>query len=391
MPSTRLRLGAFGVGRMGQVHLETLARLHQDDVIELAALGDRHPPTLSAALALLDELGSADALRHVERFADADAMAAWGRLDAVVVASRTDDHVRDARAFVRRNVPVFLEKPMASSIQEAAVFCRELDDRGDRLVQLGFQRHYDDAGRAAAAWVRDGRIGPLQQTQHVIQDKNSTPEGYQSAGITADMAIHLVFEAMSFRNFELPATVQALRFLAPHYEDRASEGANVVHVFCTWADGSMAHLGGSRINATGYDNRFSLIGTEGRIDVGDFAGDFGSVSAKLWQGVGPGPGPRGQLIESLVFPMTPPASRHPDFYPRFASAYAGEVREFIARVERGEPFEPGADIGWKTLFVANLAETSSRLGGTRFELAQADGTPITTADQAAAFESVHTT
>jgi myo-inositol 2-dehydrogenase/D-chiro-inositol 1-dehydrogenase len=357
---------AFGVGGWAEFP-QTLVRLHQDDLIELAAIGDRHLPTLSANAMLINELGGVSVLRHVAEFTDADAMADARGVDAVVIASRTADHTRDARGFVRRGIPVLLEKPMAASIAEAAAFCRELGDRGSHLVQIGFQRHYDDAGRTALAWVQDGRIGALQQTHHVIQDKNPTPEGYQSTGITADMAIHLVFEAMSFRNFALPRSVQALRFLAPHYEDRAHEGANVVHVFCTWADGSIAHLGGSRINATGYDNRFSLVGTEGRIDVGDFAGDFGAVTAKLWRGTGGEP--RGQLVESLEFPMTPPASRHPDFYPRFAAAYANEVREFVARVEQGTALEPGPDIGWKTLFVANLAEASSRLDGRRFDLA----------------------
>ena len=130
-------------------------------------------------------------------------------------------------------------------------------------MQVAFQRHFDAAARAALAWVSSGRIGPLQQSHHVLQDKNPTPVGYQSCGITADMAIHLVFEAMSVHGFELPSAVQALRFAAPHYDDRAGEGANVVHTFCTWADGSIAHLWGSRINSAGYDNGFKLIGTEG--------------------------------------------------------------------------------------------------------------------------------
>ena len=106
----------------------------------------------------------------------------------------------------------------------------------------------------------------------MLQDKNPTPEEYRSGGITADMAIHLVYEAMSFRGFALPRRVQGLKYLAPPYDDRAAEGANIVHVFCQWADGSLAHMWGSRINGTGYDNRFTLTGTEGRIDVGEFAG-----------------------------------------------------------------------------------------------------------------------
>jgi hypothetical protein len=83
--------------------------------------------------------------------------------------------------------------------------------------------------------------------------------------------------------------------------------------------------------------------------------------------------------------MTRPADWHPDFYPRFARAYAEEVRAFVANVARGEPLTPGPDVGWKTLFVANLAEASSRRDGTRFDLVRSDGRPIETADQAAAF------
>ena len=233
--------------------------------------------------------------------------------------------------------------------------------------------------------MEQGLIGSIQQSDHVLQDKNPTPQAYQSCGITADMAIHLVFEAMSLRGFALPRRVQALQYLSPPYDDRAGEGANVVHVFCQWADGSLAHMWGSRINGTGYDNRFTLTGTEGRIDVGEFAGDFGPIVAKLWRGTGGGPLPRGTLVESLTFPMTPPLPHHPDFYPRFAAAYEAELSEFVTRVGAGRPLEPGLDAGWKTVLVANVAEASSRQAGRVFELTQPDGRAIESAAEGAAF------
>ena len=297
MNGERLRLGAFGVGRMGQVHLEHLIALHQAGEIELVAIGDRFGPTLSSASRLLNELGGPD-LARIARFDEPDAMAAAARLDGVIVASRTEDHARDSLAFIRDGTPVLVEKPFANSIAEAADFCGRLGDCPNRLVQVGFQRHFDAAGRTALDWISSGRIGSLQQSHHVLQDKNPTPVGYQSCGITADMAIHLVFEAMSVHGFELPSSVQALRFAAPHYDDRAGEGANVVHTFCTWADGTVAHLWGSRINSAGYDNGFKVIGTEGRIDVGEFVGDFGAITARLWSGAGDDRG--GQIEEASV-------------------------------------------------------------------------------------------
>jgi len=377
----RLRLGAFGVGRMGQVHLEHLVALHGKGEIELVAIGDRFGPTLASGSRLVHELGGPD-LASVARFDDPEAMAAGVRFDGVIVSSRTEDHVRDSLAFISHGTPVFVEKPIANTIEEAAAFCGRLGDAPNRLVQVAFQRHFDAAAMVALGWFSSGRIGTLQQSHHVLQDKNPTPVGYRSGGITADMAIHLVFEAMIVHGCELPCAVQALRFTAPHYDDRAGEGANVVHTFLTWADGSVAHLWGSRINTAGYDNGFKLIGTRGRIDVGEFVGDFGAITARLWSGAGDD---RGRQIEEAQFPMTQPSARHPEFYARYAAAYAAEVSAFIACLRKNAPFAVGPDLGWKTLLVANLAEASSRAGGRRFDLRHSDGSAIETAVDAAAY------
>lgn len=361
---------------MGGVHLEHLVRLHEAHRIELVALGDRWVPCLDSARARVPT--SAVAVTSPDAMIDAG-------LDAAVVVSRTSDHARDLLAFVRRGIPVLVEKPIVRTVAEADAIVRELGAAADRLVQVAFQRHYDEATRLARDWVSRGRIGDLQQSHHVLQDKNPTPVGYDSCGITADMAIHLVYEAMSFRRFELPRTVQALQFMSPPYEDRAREGANIVHVFCQWSSGSLAHLWGSRINGTGYDNGFTLTGTAGRIDVGAFVGDFGPIAARLWEGTGTTPAPRGALAESREFAMTPPRPGHPDFFPRFATAYDAELREFVRRVSTRESLEPGLAIAWKTLLVANLAEASARQGGRPFELTRPDGGPIQSSADAAAF------
>jgi len=378
-----MRLGIFGVGRMGRVHLEHLARRAASGDVELAAIGDRHAPTLAAACARLDERLGPSFVADVRRFDDPAAMAAAGGLDGVVVASRTEDHARDALAFARRGIRVLAEKPLAETLADAAALCAALKPAQAAGIQIAFQRHYDAATRAALQWLADGRIGDIQQSHHVLQDKNPTPANYQSSGITADMAIHLVFEAMACHGCALPASVQALRFMAPHYADRANEGANVVHAFLQWGDGSVAHLWGSRINNTGYDNGFKLIGTKGRIDVGEFVGDFGPIAAKLWTGTGEGE-PRGMLRESLTFDMTRTDASQPDFHARFGAAYAGELDAFIAAARAGTPCDPGLDVGWKTMLVAELAERSSREAGRRIALVGASGAPIETAAEAAA-------
>lgn len=83
--------------------------------------------------------------------------------------------------------------------------------------------------------------------------------------------------------------------------------------------------------------------------------------------------------------MTPPAARHPDFYARYAAAYAADLAAFVGRIRAAAPFHPDEDLGWKTLFVANLAEATSQSDGQRFDLVRPDGRPIATVDDAAAF------
>jgi myo-inositol 2-dehydrogenase/D-chiro-inositol 1-dehydrogenase len=383
--SQQLRVGIFGVGRMGRVHLENLIRLSRAGEIELIAMGDRYPPTLIAAERAAVELGGTRLAERLTKCSTPEQMVAARHLDAVVIASRTEDHASDSLTFTRHGIPVLVEKPLANSVAEAVKFCQQLGAAGDQLVQVAFHRFYDAATQVAMDWAARGLVGEVQQSHHVLQDKNPTPPAYQSCGITADMAIHLIFEALCFHGFELPRHVQALRFMAPHYEDRAGEGANIVHVFCSWPDGSVAHLWGSRINNTGYDNGFKVIGTGGRIDVGEFVGDFGVIRAKLWRGTGRDSITRGTLAGNRRFPMSRPSAGHPDFYARYARAYASELKSFLQHVRTRTPFEIDPQVGWKTLLVANTAEVSSRRGGHRFELALKDGTPISTINNAAEF------
>lgn len=388
-----LKVAAFGVGRMGRVHLEHLVKRASTKQVQLVALGDRHAPTLDTAVRMA---GPGVDLASIPRFDSPEAMLDAGLgVQGVVVASRTEDHARDALAFARRGVPVLLEKPFANTTAEACDLADALEALprgGDRLVQVAFNRAFDEAAQAAERWVGDGLIGELQQSHHVLQDKNPTPPSYQSAGITADMAIHLVFEAMAFHGHELPARVQAARFLAPHYDDGAGEGANIVHAFLSWKDGSLAHLWGSRLNVCGYDNGFKLIGTEGRIDVGEFVGDFGPIHARLFRGNGktlsvPPQVARGTLVEELTFEMrrghvTPgrkdddpvhtDGTDHPDFYARFATAYERELDGFLDAIRKDAPFAVPPSVGWKSLFVANLAEASSRQNGKVFDISAVD-------------------
>jgi myo-inositol 2-dehydrogenase/D-chiro-inositol 1-dehydrogenase len=136
-----LRLGIFGTGRMGRVHLQHLVELHRARRLDFVAMGDPVPATLDEARSYLAMLGAVDLARDLATASTAEQMAIGAGLDGVVVATRTEDHARDIVAFARRGIPVLVEKPVASSIAEASAIDGELGSVAERLVQVAFQRH----------------------------------------------------------------------------------------------------------------------------------------------------------------------------------------------------------------------------------------------------------
>src|SRR6185503_14230069 len=99
MNNAPFRYGLFGVGRCGCVHGEILLAQGQ----QISALGDENAEAMTSAVRRLG-------LSDTARFADASSMAQGGDLDAVVIASHTQNHARDAEPFVRAGIPVYLEK-----------------------------------------------------------------------------------------------------------------------------------------------------------------------------------------------------------------------------------------------------------------------------------------
>jgi predicted dehydrogenase len=101
---TRLRMAVIGVGHLGQHHARILAGLPD---VELVGVADASP---EQARAVAGRLGTA-AHDHFEPLLD--------RVDAVSVVTPTIYHHHVASAFLRRGVPVLVEKPVCRTVAEA--------------------------------------------------------------------------------------------------------------------------------------------------------------------------------------------------------------------------------------------------------------------------------
>ena len=104
-----IRMAVVGVGRIGVFHARHVQELARETgVCELVAVSDTYGDTASRVAAAL----RADQTTEIHAFNDVSDLAASNLIDAALVASRTEDHERDARVLIDAGCRVLLEKPL---------------------------------------------------------------------------------------------------------------------------------------------------------------------------------------------------------------------------------------------------------------------------------------
>jgi predicted dehydrogenase len=347
--ATPLRVAVVGVGRIGRYHarhLQELARERGD--CRLVAVVDRHGDTAAVVAA---ELQSAQDTPIVP-FGTPDDLVSAGLADAAVVASRTEDHLRDTRALVAGGLRVLLEKPLAGTLEEAVELGAWLDedDVRARAVMLAFQRRYDPAMRRARGLLRDGAIGELFKIESALEDPLPPPAGYQSPGLLADMAVHNVDEILWLTG-RLPTAIAGLGARVHNQRLPAVTPETFDDVFLQMWMGAdvVAQLQVSRNHVAGYRNECVLLGRKGRIHVGHFEGDRSRVRLEVT-------GVDHEVIERGTFELRDYGENHgevvPPFIQRFGPAYKAEAFAFLDACLAGDAFEVGHPEGLIAMRIA---------------------------------------
>jgi myo-inositol 2-dehydrogenase/D-chiro-inositol 1-dehydrogenase len=253
-------------------------------------------------------------------------------LDGVVIAAATDAHPQLILAAVEAGLPVFCEKPVARSPEEAAEVLRRC--AGAR-VQIGYNRRFDPGFVAAREAVRRGDLGRVHTVRSTTLDPAPPPAEYLAAsgGIFHDCSVH-DFDIVRFVTgrevVEVYATGSARGFTDI---DDVSTSAAVL----TLDDEALVVVSNSRYNARGYDVRLELHGTADSIAVG--------LDDKL---------PLRSVEPGVAFPAGAP---HQFFMDRFAGAYRRELVAFTEVVtgERESPctIADAVEAGW-------IAEAATR-------------------------------
>ncbi len=151
--SKRLKTAVIGVGYLGRFHAQKYRQIEES---ELVAVVDSNA---DAARKVADELG-------VE--AVADYRSVLDRVDAISIAVPTPLHHAVACAALERGVHVLVEKPIATTVEEASDMIR-LAERHGCVLQVGHLERFNPAIVAAAdrlrtpRFVESHRLAPFKQ------------------------------------------------------------------------------------------------------------------------------------------------------------------------------------------------------------------------------------
>ena len=151
-----IRLGVIGYGRRMRHVLATLARFKAGT--EIVAVVDPRADSLRQVYA--EELAGATF------YDDATRMLDEARLDGVLIGTRCSLHTPYAIEVLARDLPLFLEKPVATSFGQAAAL-QAASERSRSQVVISFPLRLSATCQTALEVIASGALGSVEQVQAV--------------------------------------------------------------------------------------------------------------------------------------------------------------------------------------------------------------------------------
>ena len=155
----RIRMALVGCGNRGVNNL--LQEMVKEQVV---AFADPNTRNLEAALTKLRQLDPTFDTAKVKTFRDYREMfeKASGEIDAVVVATNNNHHALPALMAMRRGIHVYVEKPLAHTLEEIHAL-RDAAKKYGVVTQAGHQGHSAHGIRLAAEYMAAGAFGEVKE------------------------------------------------------------------------------------------------------------------------------------------------------------------------------------------------------------------------------------
>jgi inositol 2-dehydrogenase len=332
-----LNMGVIGLGRLGRVYAADLAQ--RVPGARLIAVADLQS---DLAQSFAGDYGVSRWYRnHEDLLADRD-------VAAVAVITPTSTHGEVVIAAAKAGKAIFCEKPISTSLAEAARMLAVVHKTG-AFFQMGFQRRFDAGYLGAKKKIEDGVIGTPVLLTSTSRDPFRPPLEFCdpkiSGGLIADMGIHDFDVGRMFMGDVKSVYANGATLAYPEMRSVGDIDNAIINM--VFANGTLGVVHLSRNAVFGYDIRAEIWGTKGSLQVGYFR-------------------------ETPILVMTKEGITHdvvPHFMERFERAYLAQIQDFVNKVlQEKEPSISGAD-GLAALRVS-LAATKSLKEGRPVEVAE---------------------
>ena len=322
MTGTDLRVGLVGAGKMGADHAR---RIHERvSNAKLVAIGDPDLDRAGAAASGIE--GCRTHEQPAEVIASSD-------VDAVVLATPGATHEPLLLAAIERGIPVLCEKPLTPDSKSALRVLEAEQDRGAKLVQVGFMRRFDEEHAELKRLLDSGEFGRTLLL-HCAHRNAASPPGFTDGMMITDSVVHEFDTA----RWLLEDEVAAVSVRRPRPAEAAGGLSDPQLVTVEMAGGAVAEVE-IFVNCTfGYQVRCEAVCEKGTALLGGNTG--------LLRHTGGGWG--GEVTV--------------DFRDRFLQAFDLEFQRWVHAARRGGIDGPGAWDGYAAAAVAEAGVAAQDSG-----------------------------
>ncbi|HUV13153.1 MAG TPA: inositol 2-dehydrogenase [Acidobacteriota bacterium] len=263
----KLAIGVVGVGRIGKVHIKSLAL----GIPEAQVVAVTDPQTEEARR--IAELYGIQSVKH--NFGE---LVQDGSIEAVVICSPTDTHARYIVEAARAGKHIFCEKPVDLSLEVIRDALNEVEKQGVKLM-VGFNRRFDPGFRKARVQVEDGKVGEPHLVKITSRDPGPPPPEYisVSGGIFLDMTIHDFDMARYIVGSEVVEVFAKGRVLIDKQIGELGD-VDTALILLTFENGCLGVIDNSRKASYGYDQRLEIFGSAGMVQVDNCRRDTHELS-----------------------------------------------------------------------------------------------------------------
>ena len=168
----RIGVGIIGLGDRGCFVLGArINALERETGLTILALCDINADRLRDAATFLAADATNDrTLADFQLYGDFCALIEDPRVEVILITTHTYVHREPAIAALASGKRVYLDKPIAVTLQDAAAIVEAEHATGNRLI-MGFTRRYEPSWRRAYRLLQSGAIGTL----HMIQIRSVIP------------------------------------------------------------------------------------------------------------------------------------------------------------------------------------------------------------------------